>query len=75
MTPEGGQFDPRILIGEGSCGKVFECFDKKDGKKKVYVTNHSLLSNFKSCELLSMVPEIIYIMIFSIFHTCIQCRT
>lgn len=68
---EGGQFDFRIFIGEGLCGKVFECFDKKDGKKKVYVINYSFLLNFKSCELLLMVLEIIYIMIFSIFYICI----
>lgn len=75
MTTEGGQFELRAFIEEGSYGKVFECFDKKDGKRKVYHQSQSFVKLFKSYELLSMVPEIIYIIIISIFHTCIQCRT
>lgn len=35
MTSEEDQFGLGTLIGEGEFGKVFECFDKKDGKKKV----------------------------------------
>lgn len=35
MTSEEGQFELGALIGEGAFGKVFECFDTKDGKKKV----------------------------------------
>lgn len=34
MILEGGQF--RVFIEEGLYGKGFECFDKKDGKRKVY---------------------------------------
>lgn len=33
MTLEEGKFELGALIGEGAFGKVFECFDKKDGKK------------------------------------------
>lgn len=33
MTPEEGHFELGALIGEGAFGKVFESFDKKDGKK------------------------------------------
>eukprot|EP00105_Crassostrea_gigas_P044667 XP_019928815.1 PREDICTED: serine/threonine-protein kinase Nek4-like isoform X2 [Crassostrea gigas] len=35
MTPEGGQFELETLIEKGSYGTVFECFDKRDGKRKV----------------------------------------
>lgn len=33
MTSGEGQFNLGALIGEGAFGKVFECFDKKNGKK------------------------------------------
>lgn len=46
MTPEGGQL--RAFIEEGSYGKVFECFDKKDGKRKVYHQSQSFVKLFKS---------------------------
>lgn len=35
MTSEEDQFGLGALIGEGAFGKAFECFDKKDGKKKI----------------------------------------
>lgn len=35
MTLEEGQFELGVLIGEGSFGKVFECFDTNNGKRKV----------------------------------------
>lgn len=35
MTLEEDQIGLGALIGEGAFGKVFKCFDKKDGKKKV----------------------------------------
>lgn len=64
MTPEGGQFELEALIEEGSYGTVFEYFDKSDGKRKVYHQSQSFVNwLFKSYELLSMVPEIIYIII------------
>lgn len=70
MTSDGGQFEVGALIGEGSFGKVFECFDKKDGKKKVCHQSQSFVKLFKSYELLSLVSEIIYINYYiSIFHT------
>lgn len=42
MTPEGGQL--RAFIEEGSYGKGFECFDKKDGKRKVYHQSQSFVN-------------------------------
>lgn len=51
MTSEVGQFELGALIGEGAYGKVFECFDTKDGKKKVCRQAQSL-SNYardKNC--------------------------
>lgn len=33
MTSGEGQFKLGDLIGKGAFGEVFECFDKKNGKK------------------------------------------
>lgn len=35
MTSKEDQFGLEALIGKRAYGKVFECFDKKDGRKKV----------------------------------------
>lgn len=44
MTPEGGQFELETFIEKGSYGTVFECFDKRDGKRKVYHQSQSFVN-------------------------------
>lgn len=47
MTSEEDQFGLGTVLGEGAFGKVFECSDKKDGKKKV---SRQALSFIKLCK-------------------------
>lgn len=66
MTSEEDQFGLGALIGEGAFGKAFECFEKKDGKKKVSRQARSFIKLCKRKEVSSMVPK------YSSFDICLQ---
>lgn len=59
MTSGKGQFKLGKTIGNGANGEVFECFDKKNGKKVCCNCQAQSIIYFYE-KLLSMVPEIKY---------------